>query len=85
MNIRLETDNSAVDTDGKASAGDWTMIYDEGFEAKVGSIKYMAFSKYAPDGDGGFESYCGETLVGWWHDTSKMEKGCFRGQKSENV
>jgi cathepsin C len=36
-------------SDNKKS-GEWTMVYDEGFEIKLGSMKYFAFSKYEPKG-----------------------------------
>ena len=33
------------------------MVYDEGFEIKLGNMKYFAFSKYEPKGREGV-SYC---------------------------
>lgn len=35
-----------------AAVGKWTMVYDEGFEIQMKGTKYMAFSKYAPNGGG---------------------------------
>jgi cathepsin C len=43
------------------------MIYDEGFEVEYNNVKYLAFSKYAPNG-ADYKSYCGETLIGWYNN-----------------
>jgi cathepsin C len=50
--------------------GDWTMIYDEGFEVHLKGVKYMAFSKYVSDGSYDYKSECSKTLVGWYFDTN---------------
>lgn len=44
------------------------MVYDEGFEIKLNDVVYFAFSKYGPTANGGYESFCGETLIGWYND-----------------
>ena len=64
------------------------MVYDEGFELVANNVKFFAFSKYSPSQNGnndvlswGFESYCGETLVGWYHNLITHERGCYKAIK----
>ena len=45
------------------------MVYDEGFEIRLHGVNYFAFSKYDKQENGVVESHCGETLIGWYHDT----------------
>lgn len=40
-----------------SKTGEWTMVYDEGFEIKLGNTKYFAFNKYEPKGREGV-SFC---------------------------
>ncbi|CAD8121597.1 unnamed protein product [Paramecium sonneborni] len=67
-----------------SKSGEWTMVYDEGFEIKLGNMKYFAFSKYEPKGREGV-SYCDQTLVGWYTNLDTQEKGCYRAEKTEKV
>lgn len=60
------------------------MIYDEGFEFIFKGIKYFAFSKYDKADNGGWSSFCGETLIGWYHNTDTDERGCFYGIKKNH-
>lgn len=59
------------------------MVYDEGFEIKLHGISYFAFSKYIKQENGVVESHCGETLIGWYHDTKIDQRGCYRAEKIE--
>ena len=60
------------------------MIYDEGFEMKIGDYTMLAFSKYYPDGGKKYKSDCGKTLVGWYHKKSTNERGCYMATKQGN-
>lgn len=57
----------SVDDGNRRSNGQWTMIYDEGFEVKLNDVNYLAFSKYSPNGND-YKSHCGETLIGWYNN-----------------
>lgn len=63
--------------------GNWTMVYDEGFEMHIGTLHFFTFSEYHPDEKDSkkYVSNCGKTLVGWYHDFAKDEYGCVRGKK----
>lgn len=56
------------------------MVYDEGFEVDVANYRCFAFSKYKTNYSGAY-SYCGETLVGWYHDISTNQRGCYKAVK----
>jgi cathepsin C len=60
------------------------MIYDEGFEFSYENVKYFAFSKYAISGSES-QSYCDETLIGWYNNINTGERGCYRARKSERL
>jgi len=55
------------------------MVYDEGFELRLGDHRFFAFSKYFPVADNKFASDCTATLVGWYRNGDAY--ACFRGQK----
>lgn len=76
----------------KSKGGQWTMVYDEGFEIQIADYNFFAFSKYAKkfgkaakDGDDseieGYESICGRTWLGWVKKKNKW--GCFYGEKED--
>lgn len=79
----------------KELVGRWTMIYDEGFEFNINEQLFFAFSKYKKVGffaatnkdnsdTPGYENYCGETFLGWFHDqTNNSNWGCYFGIKSD--
>lgn len=68
------------------------MVYDEGFEFKLGKkdtkdfSSYFVFLKYSsndgslPDVKSKHYSHCHETLIGWYH-THNNKWGCFYGHK----
>jgi len=64
--------------------GSWTMIYDEGFEVAMNDLVYFAFSKFSftsgPEGQNNI-SHCGETQIGWYHNTARNRWGCYVGKK----
>ena len=67
--------------DGGAKRGTWTMIYDEGFEIEYDSVKYFAFNKDQRSDNGGYESDCSSTLIGWYNNAVTGERGCYRANK----
>jgi cathepsin C len=73
-------DPSIVKSD--AEVGTWTMVYDEGFEVRLGSRKYLAFNMFDPGEkvDGPMEKFksdCTSTQVGWYKDEVAGTWGCF--------
>lgn len=77
--LSLDTENK-VFGDG-AETGHWTMIYDEGFDIKYNKQTFMSFFEYSTQENGNVMSYCGKTIVGWYHDLDSGEKACFRAEK----
>lgn len=75
--------------------GNWTMVYDEGFDILVEDYSFFAFSKYAPqmskknirsiftqEKKPSWVSMCYSTLIGWYHKGDYW--GCFYAEK-QNV
>lgn len=60
----------------------WTMVYDEGFEVRFKGLKLFTFSYYYPF-KGRYRSDCSKTCVGWFHNTTTKEMGCFKGKMIE--
>lgn len=87
LELELRAPNQVFSKTGN-HLGDWTMVYDEGFEIKLqNGMKLFTFMKYLPRNPGGFlsenlndyKSYCDTSRVGW---TSEIQKsGCFSGEK----
>lgn len=66
------------------STGQWTMIYDEGFEVNVDGMSFFAFSRFdlhEADGIKNNVSRCGETQLGWYHNLERTRWGCFHATK----
>jgi cathepsin C len=81
LHVRLTKHNRVHDEAEPHKEGTWTMVYDEGFEIRLKGITYFAFNKYDKQESGQYESHCGETLVGWYHNTNTDERGCYRAMK----
>jgi cathepsin C len=72
-----------------AQSGTWTMVYDEGFEVRLGKKVFFAFSNFTYAS--GFSltgghitrntSHCGDTMVGWYGNSDRTEFGCYYGFK----
>jgi len=65
--------------------GRWTMIYDEAFEVKVDGLSLLAFSRFDlsyKNGQRTNTSRCGETQLGWYHNSDRTQFGCFYARKS---
>eukprot|EP00658_Telonema_sp_P-2_P010122 TRINITY_DN13813_c0_g1_i7.p1 TRINITY_DN13813_c0_g1~~TRINITY_DN13813_c0_g1_i7.p1 ORF type:complete len:668 (+),score=133.74 TRINITY_DN13813_c0_g1_i7:389-2392(+) len=86
MEVRLEQPNVAIDIgSGERTRGTWTMIYDEGFEVRIGGRKFFAFSRFSHDArTGQTTSECHRTFPGWFHDAADPDTanwGCYHGAK----
>jgi len=79
--MTLNDPNTVSGEDG--SSGTWTMIYDEAFEVAMGDWTYLAFSKFEfTDADMQRNiSRCDHTQIGWYHDKSRSNWGCYVGKK----
>jgi len=74
---------TALDANGR-----WTMIYDEAFEVRVDGLSLLAFSRYDLSIKGGVKtntSRCGETQLGWYHNSDRTQFGCFYARKHAPV
>lgn len=70
--------------DEYGNKGQWTMIYNQGFEVTINYRKFFAYSKYKTDGNV-TSSYCDSTIIGWSHDILSKNWACYNGQKQEAV
>jgi cathepsin C len=87
LKVSLNADNfkaTEVGTDGKktGTVGTWTMIYDEGWELRLGGKKYFAWSKYENRKGHGMTSMCQETSNGMFHNDDGTAWGCFWGKRT---
>lgn len=77
-------DSSVLMIDGKIIRGNWTMIYNEGFDILAEDYSFFTFSKYTPDkinlGKKSWKSMCYSTLVGFYHKGKNLW-GCFYAEK----
>lgn len=65
----------------KGHSGEWTMIYDEGMDIKLGEHRFTANFNYFPDKSGKVMTNCGKTIVGWYHNQGDNKKSCFKATK----
>jgi len=84
LNVDLSAPNTA--TSAENGMGSWTMVYDEAFEVRLGSKRFLAFSKFDESipADGNIQNYksdCSATQVGWYRDEASNEYGCFVAEK----
>ena len=77
-------DSSVLKIDGKTIKGNWTMIYNEGFDILAEGYSFFTFSKYTHDkmntGKKDWKSMCYSTLVGFYHKGDNLW-GCFFAEK----
>lgn len=82
--VQLESTNVAR-SNGKT--GNWTMVYDEGFEVQLDGRVYFAFSKFTFEnatmgvGKPRNISDCSKTMIGWFTDEDRAEFGCYYGEQ----
>jgi cathepsin C len=82
--FELQSPNLVKTKEGQR--GTWTMVYDEGFEVKVGEHTYFAFSNFTFQRDPVTHekknmSHCGDTMVGWFHNAERTQFGCYHASK----
>jgi len=83
--VTLKAPNQAETA--RDSRGLWTMIYDEGFEVRVGGLNFFAFSNFTFEHDDAHKklshnvSHCGDTMVGWYQNFDRTKFGCYYGSK----
>jgi cathepsin C len=69
--------------------GEFTMVYDEGFEVNFSGEKYFSFFKYTAKAGvdlsseevSDYVSDCGTTMVGWYHGADNKGFGCYKAYK----
>lgn len=90
MSLSLKNPNSVEAAAGQK--GTWTMIYDEGFEVKVGGQTFFAFSNFTFEKDPKNKfakphnvSHCDQTMVGWYQDAKRSKFGCYFAYKKEQL
>jgi len=76
--VELRFPNTAEDHYG--NIGTWTMIYNQGFEVRVGGRSYFAFSAFSQSGNT-TTSYCDRTSTGWSRDLTVRNWACYKAQK----
>merc|ERR1719335_1297608 len=64
---------------GESGDGNWTMIYDEGFEVRVDGMVFFSFSYYDLVGTKNTTD-CARTVRGWYHDGESY--GCYQGEQT---
>jgi len=79
MPVFLSSPNVAK---AQGQTGTWTMVYDEGFEVRVGKQVFFAFSNFTYDEGHHNQTHCDATMVGWYSNTDRSEFGCYYGVKS---
>ena len=74
------------------SVGTWTMVYDEGMEIVVDdghrffmNFRYANRTRRYHKGAKYYESYCGETLPGFYRDDFRARFGCVAARKNAPV
>eukprot|EP00747_Dinoflagellata_sp_TGD_P005526 gnl/TRDRNA2_/TRDRNA2_114261_c0_seq1.p1 gnl/TRDRNA2_/TRDRNA2_114261_c0~~gnl/TRDRNA2_/TRDRNA2_114261_c0_seq1.p1 ORF type:complete len:540 (+),score=91.81 gnl/TRDRNA2_/TRDRNA2_114261_c0_seq1:138-1757(+) len=84
VSVVLKEPNEAI---VQGEPGNWTTIYDEGFEVDGAGLEFFAFSKFKllPSemrtfgGQTVVMSECGRTEIGWYRESSKNQWGCYYG------
>merc|ERR1719217_784370 len=64
------------------------MLYDEGWEVKLGDMSYFAFSRFDLTYENGQKtnvSHCEETMQGWYSDDARTKFGCYTARKTVTV
>ena len=76
---------SALKIGDKISNGNWTMVYDEGFNIDTEDWTFFAFSKYIPTVKTSlkptYKSKCYQTCTGWYASSDNSLWGCYVATK----
>lgn len=83
ISVVLDQYNKVYGTGEHQSGGQWTMLYDEGFQVQFDGISYLAWFKYNSK-NGVKISYCDETLIGFFTN-SDGQHGCFYGVQDKKT
>jgi len=98
--VELVNPNIVIGPEGRT--GTWTTVYDEGIEVRLDGWRYFTFFRYMPRFAGAdpskvehFQSLCGETVGGWYHQAAgggggggreaASAWGCFVGRQTERA
>jgi cathepsin C len=61
------------------------MVYDEGFDIQFDDLSFFAFSKYTIESSFNgikiYKSKCYSTLIGWYTNKNKTQRGCYKALK----
>mmetsp|Transcript_16928 Transcript_16928/g.33080 ORF Transcript_16928/g.33080 Transcript_16928/m.33080 type:complete len:535 (+) Transcript_16928:40-1644(+) len=90
--VVLGPKNTVMDASGHRATGNWTMVYDEGFELNRAGAKYFAFFHYdvmpgrstKSDEVSDYISFCDKTRVGWFHSPGNRGYGCYRALQTHD-
>jgi cathepsin C len=78
--IKLKSPN--VVQSKNVNVGQWTMVYDQGFEFTMGNQIFFAFNRFEKNATTKFiTSYCGQTSFGWYREKGQSQHGCFFARK----
>ena len=66
------------------ASGNWTMVFDTGYEIDIHGIKFFSFFDYQSTDSNltNFTTNCSATIVGWYHHFEPDFMGCFRAIKT---
>jgi hypothetical protein len=78
VGLTLAYPNIAKDDQG--NVGNWTLIYNQGFEAWINGQIYFAFSGYTAT-----TSLCEQTQIGWVHNQAGQNWQCFSATRDATV
>jgi len=90
---KSSSSNSTLDANPNSTQiwlgkGEWTMIYDEGFNMEFEDLSFFAFNKYTVERNKTeskeiitYKSKCYSTCVGWYHNRNGTQWGCYRAEK----
>merc|ERR1719422_2030005 len=68
--------------DSSMGKGQWTMVYDEGFEVNLHNLSFFAFSNFTFTGPKKSNvSHCDQTMVGWYSTANRTHFGCYYGER----
>ncbi|KRX09000.1 hypothetical protein PPERSA_01887 [Pseudocohnilembus persalinus] len=79
--LELKRDNSAVlYIDGEIYQGTFTMVFDEGFDARFEDFDIFIENKYQNIARNKYQSICSQTMIGWINYKQEEKIGCIKGQ-----
>jgi cathepsin C len=80
--IKINLKSPNVVQSNNVNVGQWTMVYDQGFEFTFENQIFFAFNRFEKNKSTNFiTSYCGETSFGWYRERGQSQHGCFFARK----